>query len=270
MGDSAMKLAVLIDADNAQASAVGLLLAEVAKYGTASVKRAYGDWTSPSLKSWKGQLLMQSIQPVQQFPHQGKTLTASALTIDAMDLLHMGTFDGFCIISSDGDFTRLAARIRESGLVVYGMGERKTPEPFVASCDRFIYVENLAIERAQNLPLPSTGPGDDHTPSSSPNRKPHLQRAHSAPAPATIDPNVIHQLRAVVRDVAGDDGWAPLAKVDILITKRFPDFDPRNYGHLKLGELITATSKFQLTQRSPGNGKPPMVFARDNQFYTET
>ncbi|KAK8073389.1 NYN domain-containing protein [Apiospora phragmitis] len=269
MGDSTMKLAVLIDADNVQASAVGLLLAEVAKFGTASVKRAYGDWTSPGLKGWKNQLLMQSIQPMQTFPYQGKSGTASALIIDAMDLLHMGTFDGFCIISSEGDFTRLAARIRESGLVVYGLWERKTPEPFVASCDRFIYVENLAIERAQNLPLPPSGVGSDDTPSSSPSRKPHLQRAHSAPAPATIDPNVIHQLRAVVRDVAGDDGWAPLAKVDILITKRFPDFDPRNYGHLKLGELITATSKFQLTQRSPGNGKPPMVFARDNAFYTE-
>ncbi|KAK8102425.1 hypothetical protein PG984_015571 [Apiospora sp. TS-2023a] len=227
------KLAVLIDADNAQASSVGLLLSEVAKYGIASVKRAYGDWTSPGLKGWKGQLLMQSIQPMQQFTYQGKSATASALIIDAMDLLHMGTFDGFCIISNDAAFTRLAARIRESGLVVYGLGERKTPEPFVASCDRFIY------------------------------------RAHSAPAPATIDPNVIHQLRAVVRDVAGDDGWAPLGKVDLLITKRFPDFDPRNYGHLKLGELITATSKFQLTQRSPGGGLPPVAFARDNQFYAE-
>lgn len=263
------KLAVLIDADNAQASSVGLLLSEVAKYGIASVKRAYGDWTSPGLKGWKGQLLMQSIQPIQQFAYQGKNATASALIIDAMDLLHMGTFDGFCIISNDAAFTRLAARIRESGLVVYGLGERKTPEPFVASCDRFIYVENLAIERAQNLPLPPSGMGNDDTPSSSPSRKPHLQRAHSAPAPATIDPNVIHQLRAVVRDVAGDDGWAPLGKVDILITKRFPDFDPRNYGHLKLGELITATSKFQITQRSPGGGMPPVIFARDNAFYAE-
>src|SRR6056297_2171465 len=142
--ESTYKLAVLIDADNAQPSIIEGLLAEIAKYGTANVKRIYGDWTSPHLKSWKDALLQHSIQPIQQFGYtRGKNATDSAMIIDAMDLLYTEKFDGFCIISSDSDFTKLAARIRESGLVVYGFGERKTPEPFVAACDKFIYTEVL-------------------------------------------------------------------------------------------------------------------------------
>ncbi|KAK8092888.1 NYN domain-containing protein [Apiospora kogelbergensis] len=268
MGDSSVKLAVLIDADNAQSSAVGLLLAEVAKYGTASVKRAYGDWTTLGLKGWKDQLLRQSIQPMQQFAYtQGKNSTDSAMIIDAMDLLYTGKFDGFCIVSSDSDFTRLAARIRESGLVVYGFGERKTPEPFVASCDKFIYVENLAIGKSQ--PAASDGDGGAAAAGAggvgfaSPTRK---VQTHNAPVPASIDSRVITQLRVVARDVADEDGWASLAKMGILITKRFPDFDSRNYGFFKLRELIVATNKFETTQRIPGEGKPPVVYARDNNY----
>ena len=140
----AARLAVLIDADNAQPTMIEELLAEVAKYGTAHVKRAYGDWTGTNLRGWKDQLLAQSIQPIQQFAYtRGKNATDAAMVIDAMDLLYSGRFDGFCIVSSDSDFTRLAARIRESGLTVYGFGERKTPKPFVAACDKFIYIENL-------------------------------------------------------------------------------------------------------------------------------
>src|ERR1700739_4893169 len=142
--ENAARLAVLIDADNAQASITEALLAEVAKYGTAHVKRAYGDWTSTNLKGWKDQLLSQSIQPIQQFAYtRGKNSTDSAMVIDAMDLLYSGRFDGFCLVSSDSDFTRLAGRLRESGLTVYGFGERKTPKAFVAACDKFIYIENL-------------------------------------------------------------------------------------------------------------------------------
>ena len=144
VSENAARLAVLIDADNAQAAITEGLLAEVAKYGTAHVKRAYGDWTGTSLKGWKDQLLAQSIQPIQQFAYtSGKNATDSAMVIDAMDLLYSGRFDGFCLVSSDSDFTRLAARLRESGLTVYGFGERKTPKPFVAACDKFIYIENL-------------------------------------------------------------------------------------------------------------------------------
>src|SRR3954468_8277946 len=144
VSENAARLAVLIDADNAQPSIVEGLLAEVAKYGTAHVKRAYGDWTGTSLKGWKDQLLAQSIQPIQQFAcTNGKNATDAAMIIDAMDLLYSGRFDGFCILSSDSDFTRLASRIRESGLTVYGFGERKTPKAFVSACDKFIYTENL-------------------------------------------------------------------------------------------------------------------------------
>ncbi len=149
-GENAARLAVLIDADNAQASIVDDLLAEVARYGTASVKRAYGDWTGTSLKGWKDRLLAQSIQPIQQFAYTtGKNATDSAMVIDAMDLLYSGRFDGFCLVSSDSDFTRLAARLRESGLIVYGFGERKTPKAFVAACDKFIYIENLRRDAAR-------------------------------------------------------------------------------------------------------------------------
>src|SRR5579863_9666367 len=144
VSENADKLAVLIDADNAPPTITEALLAEVAKYGTAHVRRAYGDWTGTSLKGWKDQLLAQSIQPIQQFAYtSGKNATDAAMVIDAMDLLYSGRFDGFCIVSSDSDFTRLASRIRESGLTVYGFGERKTPKPFVAACDKFIYIENL-------------------------------------------------------------------------------------------------------------------------------
>ena len=144
VSENAARLAVLIDADNAQAAITEGLLGEVANYGTAHVKRAYGDWTGTSLRGWKDQLLAQSIQPIQQFAYTtGKNATDSAMVIDAMDLLYSGRFDGFCLVSSDSDFTRLAARLRESGLTVYGFGERKTPKPFVAACDKFIYIENL-------------------------------------------------------------------------------------------------------------------------------
>jgi len=149
------RLAVLIDADNARAQHLEDLLVEIAKYGTASVRRAYGDWTSTQLTSWKPELLQHSVQPIQQFSYTtGKNATDSALIIDAMDLLHTGNLDGFCLVSSDSDFTRLAARIREAGLTVYGFGERKTPKPFVAACDTFIYVENLAPATVEPTPAP--------------------------------------------------------------------------------------------------------------------
>lgn len=152
--EKVVKLAVLIDADNAQPSVAGAVLAEVAKYGTSFVRRAYGDWTGTSLKGWKDQLLTQSIQPIQQFAYtQGKNATDSAMIIDAMDLLYTNRFDGFCLVSSDSDFTRLAARIRESGLVVYGFGERKTPKPFVSACDKFIYFDNIIFD--EQLAVPS-------------------------------------------------------------------------------------------------------------------
>ncbi|MDN3352052.1 NYN domain-containing protein [Actinomadura sp. DC4] len=245
--ENAAKLAVLIDADNAQPAITEGLLAEVAKYGTAHVKRAYGDWTGTSLRGWKDQLLTQSIQPIQQFAYTtGKNATDAAMVIDAMDLLYSGRFDGFCIVSSDSDFTRLAARIRESGLTVYGFGERKTPKPFVAACDKFIYIENL---------VPSAA----------------APAGAAAPTPRTLaaklkgDTALMNQLGNAVEAASDDDGWAALATVGHIITKQRPDFDSRNYGYAKLSDLMAATTLFELARRSPGDGKPGIIYARDKR-----
>lgn len=246
--DNAAKLAVLIDADNTQPAITEGLLAEVAKYGTAHVKRAYGDWTGTSLKGWKDQLLTQSIQPVQQFAYtSGKNATDAAMVIDAMDLLYSDRFDGFCIVSSDSDFTRLAARIRESGLTVYGFGERKTPKPFVAACDKFIYIENLSY--AQSAAAPA-GAVPKPTP-------------RTSAAKLKRDAALISQLRNAVEAASDDDGWAALAHVGHIITKQRPDFDSRNYGYNKLSDLLAATTLFELDRRSPGDGKPGIIYTRD-------
>lgn len=206
---SSDKLAVLIDADNAQASIIHELLAEISRYGTASVKRAYGDWTTTNLKGWKEVLHKMAIQPMQQFSYTtGKNATDSSLIIDAMDLLHSGRLNGFCLVSSDSDFTRLATRIREAGLVVYGFGERKTPQPFVAACDKFIYTEILKPQQ--------------------------VQVAEDEQAPEPLEP----MIRTAVTATARDNGWAALSTVGSMILKNSPSFDPRNYGCQKLGELV--------------------------------
>lgn len=250
VNDNTARLAVLIDADNAQPSITEALLAEVAKFGTALVKRAYGDWTGASLKGWKDQLLAQSIQPIQQFAYTSrKNSTDAAMVIDAMDLLYSGRFDGFCLVSSDSDFTRLAARIRESGLIVYGFGERKTPKSFVVACDKFIYIENLSHDESAAEPagLPAT------------------------PAPRTSagklksDTALVNQLRSAVEAASDDDGWASLAYVGQIITKQHPDFDSRTYGYSKLSDLMEATTLFELDRRSPGDGKATVIYARDKR-----
>jgi uncharacterized LabA/DUF88 family protein len=248
--ENTARLAVLIDADNAQASITEGLLAEVAKYGTAHVKRAYGDWTAPNLRGWKDQLLAQSIQPIQQFAYTtGKNATDAAMVIDAMDLLYSGRFDGFCIVSSDSDFTRLAARLRESGMTVYGFGERKTPKPFVAACDKFVYTENLRF-------------ADEDAASDALGVKP------AKPKPATAaqlksDAALMSLLRNAVEGASDDDGWAPLSSVGNIITNQRPDFDSRSYGYGKLSDLIKATALFEIERRSPGDGKQALMYARE-------
>ena len=224
------KLAVLIDADNAQASVAQELLAEVSRYGTATIKRAYGDWTTQNLKSWKEVLHKMAIQPIQQFSYTtGKNSTDASLIIDAMDVLHAGGVDGFCLVSSDSDFTRLATRIREAGLVVYGFGERKTPEPFVAACDKFVYTEILRApqEEAKLLvaadPLPPT-----NLPETADLRK--------------LQPLVISAIDANLRE----DGWAALGGVGSHISKMQPAFDARNYGFKKLSELVRSLSYLEV------------------------
>jgi uncharacterized LabA/DUF88 family protein len=243
MASDSIKLAVLIDADNTQPAIADGLLAEVAKYGTAHVKRAYGDWTGNQLKSWKEQLLRQSIQPIQQFSYtSGKNATDSALIIDAMDLLYSGRFDGFCIVSSDSDFTRLAARIRESGLIVYGFGERKTPHPFVAACDKFIYTEILAAKPDEEQPLQPR-----------------------SPAQLKKDTGLINLLRNAIDAASDDEGWAGLGGVGSIITKQRPNFDSRSFGYGKLSDLIAAIDLFELDRRSPGEGRPKAIYVRNKK-----
>lgn len=225
------RLAVLIDADNAQASVVEKLMMEVARYGTATIKRAYGDWTTPNLQGWKDVLHRMAVQPVQQFRYTtGKNATDSALIIDAMDVLHSGGVDGFCLVSSDSDFTRLATRIREAGLVVYGFGEAKTPAPFVAACDKFIYTEIL--RSASEADTPSATP--------------------ATPSRPKLKPMVLAALEATARE----DGWATLSALGSQLNRNDPSFDPRNYECAKLGELMRKQAYVEVKEvPSPeGNG----------------
>jgi len=222
-------LAVLIDADNANASIIDGLLSEVAKLGIASVKRIYGDWTTPNLGPWKQVLLEHSIQPIQQFRYTtGKNATDSAMIIDAMDLLFTGHFSGFCLVSSDSDFTRLAARLRESGRLVYGFGEMKTPRPFVSACDRFIYTEVFA--NAQD---------DQQTVSLTPRTANELKG----------DTTLVSLIRNSIEACSNESGWAHLGPVGSLIIKTANDFDPRNYGFRKLSELVQAIGLFDIDRK---------------------
>lgn len=222
-------LAVLIDADNANPSIIEGLLAEVAKLGVASVKRIYGDWTTPNLGSWKATLLEHSIQPMQQFRYTtGKNATDSAMIIDAMDLLHTGQYAGFCLVSSDSDFTRLAVRIRESGRRVYGFGESKTPRPFVAACDRFIYTEVFSK-------IPGGEVKVNH-----PKKTSHELRG---------DTKLMNLIRDAIITISEDDGEAPLGLIGTYISRSANDFDPRNYGYAKLSDLISAIGLFEIERR---------------------
>lgn len=242
MANDSTKLAVLIDADNARPAIVEGLLAEIAKYGTAHVKRIYGDWTKPDLNGWKEVLLRHSIQPIQQFRYTvGKNATDSAMIIDAMDLLYTERFDGFCIVSSDSDFTRLASRIRESGRIVYGFGEKKTPEPFRTACDKFIYTEVLA----------------------------HSAEAVSDSAPAKRsaaelrgDRHLVNLLRNAVEAASDETGWASLGAIGSIINKQSPDFDSRNYGYAKLSGLVSGIDLFEHEERQIGSGKHFFVRSR--------
>ena len=237
------KLAVLIDAENAQPSIVDGLLVEIAKYGTASVKRIYGDWTGPSLKGWKEVLLQHSIQPMQQFAYtKGKNATDSAMIIDAMDLLYTSNFNGFCIVSSDSDFTKLASRIRESGLLVYGFGEQKTPAAFVSACDKFIYTEVLRAKTDESKAI-----------------------AKKSSSALKQDTNLVSLLRNAVEASSDESGWAHLAPVGSNIAKQSPGFDPRNYGYGKLGELVSAIKLFDIEARKIGTTKSKALYLRDKR-----
>jgi uncharacterized LabA/DUF88 family protein len=243
MASVSTQLAVLIDADNAQPAVVEGLLAEIAKYGTATVKRIYGDWTGPQLKGWKEALLKYAIQPIQQFRYTtGKNATDSALIIDAMDLLYGTKLGGFCIVSSDSDFTRLAARVREAGLVVYGFGEKKTPMPFVSACDKFIYTEILVGKEDEDETI-----------------------APRSSAQLKQDTRLATLLRNAVEASSDDAGWANLGPVGSNIAKQAPEFDPRNYGYRKLGELVAASGLFEIEKRKLGDGTTTATYLRSRR-----
>jgi uncharacterized LabA/DUF88 family protein len=248
-----LKLGVLIDADNTPAAIIEGLLGEIAKFGSASVKRIYGDWTNPHLKGWREVLLEHAIQPMQQFGYTvGKSATDTAMIIDAMDLLYTEKLDGFCIVSSDSDFTRLASRLREAGMLVLGFGEKKTPKAFVGACDRFIYTEILRKEAA------------------GPTRERASRGGGGAPkrmsaAELKRDSRLVTLLRDGVEDSADDSGWADLGLVGRNVANRSPEFDPRNYGYPKLGELIRATGLFEIDERTAKDSPTKFVYVRDKR-----
>ncbi|WP_223164259.1 NYN domain-containing protein [Nocardioides mesophilus] len=234
------RLAVLIDGDNTTPAIIEALLAEIAKYGSATVKRAYGDWTTPNLKGWKEVINAHAIQPIQQFAYTtGKNATDSALIIDAMDLLYTGDLDGFCLVSSDSDFTKLASRLRESGKIVYGFGEPKTPHSLVAACDKFVYLD--VLRRADKPKEPS----EEESNPTAPTRKSTNELRGDA--------KLVKLLREGIDAASDDDGWANLGGVGSYVAKQAPDFDSRNWGYAKLVDLVTAIELFEV-ERAAGQG----------------
>lgn len=226
-----LKLAVLIDADNIPYSNISGMLAEIAKLGVPTIKRIYGDWTKPTVSGWKPALLEHAITPIQQYSYtQGKNATDSAMIIDAMDILHSEKVDGFCLVSSDSDFTRLATRLRESGMLVIGIGEKKTPRPFIVACDKFIYIEIISKLNIQKSESSKTEKSQDK------------DKDKTADV-EKISSNLIGILKNSVDAIADDSGWAFLAEVGALIIKKKPDFDPRNYGFTKLTPLFKSLNK---------------------------
>ncbi|GAA5016844.1 NYN domain-containing protein [Acinetobacter puyangensis] len=254
------KLAVLIDADNSSVNSIQSVLEEVAKYGIASVKRVYGDWSSETLKSWREVLLPHAITPVQQFAYtKGKDATDMILIIDAMDLLYGGALDGFCIVSSDSDFTPLASRIRESGLLVYGFGRNKTPEAFRKACDKFIYIENLVLDDKDEIKQETERETLKSEPTKKEDVKPHVLSKQEPEKDAAkneaiesldnksqhIDRATLNLIYKAVKDNSDDNGWANLSVVGQYITAVKPDFDSRNYGRAKLSGLIKMLNLFE-------------------------
>jgi hypothetical protein len=251
-----LRLAVLIDADNIPYSNVKGMLEEIAKYGTPTFKRIYGDWTKPTISGWKTVLLENAITPVQQYGYtKGKNSTDSAMIIEAMDILYSGKVDGFCIVSSDSDFTRLATRLREAGMKVFGIGERKTPHPFIVACDKFIYLEII------NAPVPTAEP------SSGERKKGKLivKKKRPEESPAQSATSVVKRLIASsITDLADENGWAYLGDVGNLILKKQPDFDPRNFGFPKLTPLIRSLD-FEIDERESGQNHIKHIYIRNRK-----
>ena len=240
-----LRFAVLIDADNVPYSNVKGMMEEIAKYGTPTFKRIYGDWTKPTVSGWKNVLLENAITPIQQYSYtSGKNATDSAMIIDAMDILYTGKVDGFCIISSDSDFTRLALRLREAGVKVIGMGQKKTPLPFIAACDQFIYIEILS-EKVTDI-----------------KEEDKKEDIHQGNTIKPLDKKAIQLIAASISDLADESGWAFLGEVGKLIIKKEPDFDSRNYGFKKLGQLIKSTQEFEIDERQTDKSNIKLIYIR--------
>jgi uncharacterized LabA/DUF88 family protein len=249
-----LRLAVLIDADNIPFSNVKGMMGEIAKYGTPTFKRIYGDWTKPTVAGWKSVLLENAITPIQQYSYtQGKNATDSAMIIDAMDILYSGKVDGFCIVSSDSDFTRLATRLREAGMKVIGLGERKTPSPFIIACDKFIYIEILSSSSQEQYPSKKKG------------GRPVRQATKNKETEQQIQARKTKQLiSASITDLADENGWAYLGDVGNLILKKQPDFDPRNFGFTKLTPLIKSFD-FEIDERDSGQNNIKHIYIRNRK-----
>ena len=243
-----LRLVVLIDADNIPYANIKGMLEEVAKYGTPTFKRIYGDWTKPNLAGWKNVLLDNAITPIQQYSYTvGKNATDSAMIIDAMDILYTGRVDGFCLVSSDSDFTRLATRLREAGMKVFGMGEKKTPSAFRAACDKFIYIEILGVEEEEK----------EESSSSKPRKaKPKKESISKA------DKGLLTLLKTSINDIANEDGWAFVGELGNMLLKKQPDFDPRNYGFKKLVPLVKSYDVFEIDERDSGKNRTKHVYVR--------
>jgi len=244
-----LNLAVLIDGDNIPSAHVKEMMEEIAKYGNPTIKRIYGDWTKPNLSKWKNLLLENAITPIQQYGYTtGKNATDSAMIIDAMDILYSEKVNGFCLVSSDSDFTRLATRLREAGMKVFGIGEKKTPNPFIVACDKFIYIEILK--------------------STSDDAETETSKKGTSEPKANLDkitPQVIKLIATTVSDLADDDGWAFLGDVGNLLQKKQPNFDSRNYGFLKLTPLIRSIDKFEIDQRESPKGKFKLIYVKNKE-----
>ncbi len=296
--DQSLRLAVLIDADNASRTAMRDVMAEIAVYGTPTVKRIYGDWTTPNMASWKPILLENAITPIQQYSYTtGKNATDSAMIIDAMDILYTGSCDGFVLVSSDSDFTRLATRLREAGKKVIGMGEKKTPNPFIVACDKFIYIEVIraeakaalataeqeaAAQAAESASAPAkTEPEPPKTETAKGGKKGRKKTAEPAPAPAPepepepqpapapaqkkVPKEVVHLIADAMDMIADEDGYAFMGELGNLLIRQQPDFDPRNYGFSKLTQLIKSIDRFEVDVRQTSNPHTKHIYLRDKK-----
>lgn len=249
-----LRLAVLIDADNVPYANIKGIMEEIAKYGNPTTKRIYADWTKPTVSGWKKVLLETAITPIQQYSYSsGKNATDSAMIIDAMDILYSGKVDGFCIVSSDSDFTRLATRLREAGMTVIGIGEKKTLNPFIVACDRFIYIEILGSQKVKEP--------EDVTTDERVNKKP--ARKIEKNREPKLDHHIIKLISSSINDLADESGWAYLADVGSLIMKKQPDFDPRNFGFLKLTPLIRSISSIEIDERDTANKGIKHIYIRN-------